>query len=239
MSVPSADPSGEDGAGELALAAVLIAAGVRFRYDPILHIYTSLATGNVVPAATVHGWVVDYSANLGQSLKVLTQQLRDGSITVAEWQLAMRQSIKDAHLATAIAAKGGRDQMTQADYGRVGQLLRQEYQFLSRFADGIADGSIPLDGRVLQRAAQYAQASRETYETFWRRETQRRGADEERNVRGATDSCTSSRRPGCVEETERGWVTIGTLSLPGSRTCLASCQCHLETRNSITGQVYA
>jgi hypothetical protein len=216
-----------------------VSAPPRFTYDPVLHRYRNGSTGRFVSAETVHGWVVDYSANLGKSLRDLTQQLRAGSVTLAEWQLTMAQSVKDAHIAAAIAAKGGRAQMTQADWGRVGQILRQEYGYLGRLADGIADGSIPLDGRVLARAEQYGKAARETYANIWRRETQRRGADEERNVRGKRDSCEAgSDRPGCIEETARGWVSIGSLSLPGARTCLGNCGCRIETRNSVTGQVF-
>jgi hypothetical protein len=204
----------------------------RFTFDPVSMRYRS-ASGRFVSSQQVHGYILDYSDALGKSLRGLTEQLRAGSLDLRSWQLAMRDAVKAGHLAAGMAAKGGRAQMTQSDYGRIGQALRQEYGFLNRFAEGIADGSIPLDGRVLARAEQYGKASRETYENINRRETQRRGADEERNQRGKTDSCD-----GCLSETARGWVAIGTLSLPGTRTCLSNCGCHIETRNSATGQMF-
>jgi hypothetical protein len=213
----------------------------RFTFDPVSMRYRNAASGRFVSSQQVHGWMLDYSDNLGKSMRGLTEQLRAGQMDLRSWQLAMRDAVKAGHLATGMAAKGGRAQMTQADWGRLGNLLRREYQYLGRLADGIADGSIPLDGEVLRRSAQYGKAARETYENIWRRETQRRGADEERNVKTKLESCTArDGRPGCVEETARGWVKIGSggLSLPGERACWANCGCYIETRNSVTGQVF-
>jgi hypothetical protein len=201
----------------------------RFRFDPVSMRYRS-ANGRYLAASDVHGYILDYSNALGTSLRGLTEQLRAGSLDLRSWQLAMRDAVKAGHLAAGMAAKGGKSQMTQSDYGRIGQILRTEYGYLNRLVEGIANGSIPLDGRVLQRAEQYGKAARETYMVIERREYQLRGKTEERNVRGKHDSCEAGVRPGCVEETARGWVSIGTLSHPGSRTCLGNCGCRLEFR---------
>jgi hypothetical protein len=50
------------------------------------------------------------------------------------------------------------------------------------------------------------------------------------------DSCKSSKRPGCIEEAQKGWQPIGTLSVVGSRTCLSNCRCSFSYRRSSTGE---
>lgn len=51
----------------------------------------------------------------------------------------------------------------------------------------------------------------------------------ERNILGeAEQHCHNSKHlPGCVELTERKWQPIGTLPLPGRRTCSYQCKCRI------------
>jgi hypothetical protein len=192
------------------------------------------ANGRFVSSQQVHGYVVDYSTNVGKALRTLTEQLRVGQVTLAEWQLAMAGEIKAAHLAAGMAAAGGKAQMTQATYGAIGQRLRQEYQYLQKFADGIANGIISLDGRILQRAEQYGRDARETYQRIMQREAARRGYDEERRFLHGNEHC-----PECVEYAARAWQPIGTLPPPGDQSsCRANCLCTKSFRNSVTGQVF-
>ena len=76
----------------------------------------------------------------------------------------MMPEIKMSHLANAAAAKGGWDQMSQADYGRAGQAIRAQYDYLNKFAQQVADGTQKLDGTLTRRAQMYAEAGRDTYE---------------------------------------------------------------------------
>lgn len=165
--------------------------------------------------------------NSAKSIKALSQQLRDGNISLADWQLAMAREIKATHLASAALAKGGWAQLSQSDYGRVGQIVRQEYAYLNKLAQDIAAGRQPLDGRFLRRAEQYIQAGRATYHQVEQREMKVRGYDEERNIRHARDSC-----PGCLDATARGWVAIGTLPPVGGRDCRRNCRCTIEYRKA-------
>jgi hypothetical protein len=54
-----------------------------------------------------------------------------------------------------------------------------------------------------------------------------RGAEEERSILGATDSCEE-----CIEEAEKDWSPIGSLIPVGSRTCLSSCKCVFDYRGA-------
>lgn len=206
----------------------------RFTFDPRSMRYRNTSSGRFISGETVHGWIVDYSNNLGRSLRDLTDQLRTGALDLRSWQLQMRDAIKAGHLATGMAAAGGKQQMTPALYGAIGQRLRQEYKFLSDFADGMASGQIPMDGRILQRADQYGRDVRETYQRIMQREVARRGYDEERRFLHGHEHCSE-----CVEYAAREWVPIGTLPPPGDQSsCRANCLCTKSFRNSVTGQTF-
>ena len=98
------------------------------------------------------------------------------------WRNEMMQEIKMSHLANAAAAKGGWDQMSQADYGRAGQAIRAQYDYLNKFAQQVADGEQKLDGTLTRRAQMYAEAGRDTYEATVKAERKKRGLMQVRSV---------------------------------------------------------
>lgn len=160
-----------------------------------------------------------------RSAQNLAFQLRNGEISLTVWRQSMRDMIKNVHLYSAAAAKGGWAQLTQADYGRIGNIVRAEYKYLERFARGISDQRIALDGRYFDRVRMYAEAGRDTYYQVTRAAMQAAGMREERNIRTANESCG-----GCIVESRRGWVPIGKLTPIGRRNCLRKCRCFLEFR---------
>jgi hypothetical protein len=189
--------------------------------------YRHIATGRWVGRDTVRR-ALDTTLQRSQAdMTRLGRDLQAGRLTLAEWQVATAKSLKAAHLASAAAARGGWAQMTQADYGRVGHKLRGEYGFLARFAQAIADGAQPLDGRFLTRLSMYAQAPRGTYHDQERAGMREAGYTEERNVLGMADHCDS-----CRAQTARGWVALGSLIPVGQRDCLTSCKCSVQYRKS-------
>lgn len=189
--------------------------------------YRSLATGRYVSRATVRRALDTALARSQVDILRLGRDLQAGRLTLAEWQVATARQLKAAHLASAAAARGGWAQMTQADYGRVGHRLRDEYAYLSRLAGQIADGTQALDGRLLTRLTLYAQGPRGTYHEQERAGMREAGYTEERNILGGADHCA-----GCQAETARGWVRIGRGGIVpiGQRQCLANCRCSIAYR---------
>lgn len=151
--------------------------------------------------------------------------LRNGSISLTVWRQAMRDMIKNVHLYSAAAAKGGWGQLSQADYGRIGNIVRKEYRYLERLARGLNNETVPMDGTFIVRSVMYAEAGRDTYYQVMRAAMQAAGFRQERNIRTATESCS-----GCIAESARGWVPIGRLTPIGRRRCLRKCRCFLEFR---------
>lgn len=198
----------------------------RFTWDRPSARYRNRRDGRYVSPQAIRGALDDaIITNAAKDVRALTQQLRAGEILLSEWETAMRVQIKASQLSAASLARGGFDQMTQADFGRVGRAVRDQYAYLARMSAQIADGTQRMDGTVLRRAEMYVAAAREAYERQQLVEDKARGLTEERSVRGASDSCDE-----CVELEARGWVESGTTPLPGQRICRTNCACLIERR---------
>lgn len=160
------------------------------------------------------------------NIRALADQLRAGQLSVGEWEGAMLREIKIMHTASAAAARGGWAQMSQADWGATGQLVRSQYGYLHNFAQEVASGKQPLNGRLNVRADLYTQAARGTFEDMRRRyEKNNNLMEEERRVLGAKESC-----PDCIEYAGRGWSPIGSLPRIGQSVCRTNCACRFEYR---------
>jgi hypothetical protein len=194
--------------------------------------------GRFVSRAQVKAGLDEAVRKAGLEMQEITAQLRGGVLTVdrlAAWEYEMRARIKDVHLYSAAAARGGWDQMTPAMYGRVGAVLSRgaagagkgQFQYLEGFLQDLISGRQKMDGSLTRRAAMYATAARGTYAAEDGAGFAAAGYDEERNIRNSGDSCD-----GCVGASARGWVPIGQLPPIGSRTCLGACLCRMEYRKS-------
>lgn len=194
-----------------------------FSFAPLAGRFRDPASGRFVSEARVRE-AVDAVADLASSrMAALSARWRAGELTTAEWISAQLTEIKAAHIASALAAYGGREQMTPERWGLVGQMIRREYGYARAMADDVLLGRQPMNGRLDARAAMYGQAARTSYENIRRREEAERGQAWEENHLHASESCSQ-----CRAQTALGRVPIGTLVPVGGRTCRARCRCTLS-----------
>lgn len=203
-----------------------------FTYDPRLRGgaggYRDDRTGRIVTNSQVADALDATLSSSESQLETLYQQIRDRRLSVADWQLAMRERIKAAHISAALASAGGADQMTPADWGRVGRRIRYHYEKLDNFAQEVASGKQRIDGRMLTRMQMYEQASVNTFDILNRRAMIIAGFTEERSIlEPRAHHCGQ-----CPVEAAKGWVPIGELIPIGERQCLTRCRCKIEYRNS-------
>lgn len=197
-----------------------------FRWDRAAARYLD-ARGRYVPASTVRGWLDTALETAGGRIEALTASLRAGTLDLISWEVAMRREVKNVALYSAAAAKGGWAQMSDADYGRVGQYVRGQYGYLRGFAQDVQTGRQAMDGRLVSRAKLYGEAGRPLYHRMEIAEQKVRGMTERRNIRYKGDSC-----PGCEEAAAAGWVPItgGGVAEIGERDCRTRCRCSWEFR---------
>jgi hypothetical protein len=91
----------------------------------------------------------------------LAQSRSEGTLSANAWEREMRSLVKACHIDMAALGRGGRRQMAPADWGRVGAAVKQQYQYLGRFADDTANLS---EAQVRARAGLYVEAATAAYE---------------------------------------------------------------------------
>ncbi len=198
----------------------------RYRWDG--RRYRDSVSGRYVGAATVRRALDTVLRNDERRARTLADDLRAGRISRDAWHREMRGLVAEAHLYSAAAARGGWHAMTPAAYGQVGSAVRAQYRYLQQFVNDLESG-LPLDGRFSQRASLYLQAARNTFYRADRAVQRANGMTEESNaLEREAQHCAGANS--CPAETAKGWVPLGALLLPGSRTCLVSCRCRILYR---------
>jgi hypothetical protein len=93
----------------------------------------------------------------------LSEKMYTGGISIGAWEEAMKQLIRELHSSVAAIGKGGWDAMTPADWGRLGPVMKSQYQYLHRFAEKIASerDTISID-YIKARAHLYGNAANNT-----------------------------------------------------------------------------
>jgi hypothetical protein len=203
----------------------------QYLWDEAAHSYIDRKTGRPVSWQVIRDQLDNVIDASSQVMRAISQQQRDGDIGLAEWQIQMMQLIKIILLAAAAMQLGGWQQMSQANFGRVGRIVRNEYAFLRNFAEQIASGQQKLDGTLARRAGLYGQQGRPTYLVFWDNTASQRGFDEERSILQPAEHCVE-----CVSEDAKGFQPLGQMIPIGSRICRSNDRCLKEFRNSQTGE---
>ncbi len=193
-----------------------------FRWEPDTGAsgrYRDERSGRFVSGATVRR-ELDRYLDANDPARSLAGALRRREINVADWEIGMRRHIKNTHLNAIALERGGWANMRPSDYGRAGQIIREQYGYLKRFAGQIADGTQKLDGRLDVRAGLYTQAGRESFYKS-KHANLREGVDMVRSIRHARDSCRE-----CID-LEGKWFRVGdpAYKLPGDRICSKNCHC--------------
>lgn len=197
-----------------------------FTWSPETGRYRNTETGKLVSGAAVRDAVDLIADDASEKLRKLAERLRNEELTVAAWQRESMKAIKESQVAAAIAAHGGREQMTASDWGWVGSQVKAQYKYHRDFGAEVADGVIEEIGtRIAARNEMYGQAARVTFEAMRERDDRVRGYTEERSVIHSGKPCTM-----CAAEAAKGYVTIGEIVPIGSRTCLSRCRCTIERR---------
>jgi hypothetical protein len=136
----------------------------------------------------------------------------------------MRREIKDAHLVAAALAVGGFINMTPADYGRAGQLIREQYGFLREFADDIQSGKRILDGNFDRISRKFIESGRKTYYSAMDAAIAAGEVTHIRSRLNPADHCDE-----CIALDGRWYrISDNTYTRPGFRICREYCKCSEE-----------
>lgn len=205
----------------LLLAAALLGTLYVWRPDRgVAGQFVHSGTGRVITAIAVRRELDRYLDVNGRQMRALALQLRNGNISLAQWELAMRRAIRNAHLNAIALQRGGWSQMTLADFQRAGAIIRDQFVYLKKFGLDIADGTQRMDGSLDWRANLYGQAPRNSFYQSLHANLPFE-VTHVRSIRHARDSCRD-----CIA-LNGVWFVIGdpAYKLPGDRQCLHNCRC--------------
>lgn len=194
-------------------------------FDVATGTYRSPAGAVVAPEAI--SAALEQVITAGQArIAVHAHRLADGTSDLLAFRTAVQAELRIGHVAAGMAAHGGKDAMDASTRGFLGAQIRTQNSYLSNLALDWAQGRMS-PAQLNARMAMYPEAFHSTFEAVRRRDAPGRGFDQERNILGSGKPCA-----GCLAETARGFVPVGTLSAPGSRQCVSRCRCRLIYRNS-------
>lgn len=132
-------------------------------YDNTSHRYRNTATGKYIGQKQMTELRDQFVEAKRESVQILAAELANGTKSIQEFELAFRREIKTVFLDQYVLGKGGRGNMTQSDFGTVGYLVKQQYQYAHDFALDIASGKLS-QAQIAQRAGLYMDSSTQSFE---------------------------------------------------------------------------
>lgn len=182
--------------------------------------YIDPETGRFVPKqAEVRALDERITTGIDQ-IRAVTAGVLSGAVTVAEWQTAIAVELRRMHTQAAALGRGGWQQMTPRDWGRVGRKLRDEYAYLGNFATTLAGGNLS-EAQVNARLTLYVNGIWSSYWKGARGAMEGAGMTEERRVLTPAEHCRD-----CEGYAAEGWQPLGSLPEPGEGSaCGHNCRC--------------
>jgi hypothetical protein len=189
------------------------------------------ASGRVRTRAELRREIDGLVSHTKREAKRLAQSVYSGKITAVEFDIAMRELLKSGHIVAASVGRGGRDRMSARDWGKVGQKIKWQYGYLTKFSRKIAR-DILSEAASANRVQLYADALHVTfYRSFYdemkdRPEDQPTGKDGKpllvKLVQNSMEGC-----PDCKADADEGWMELDEMGELGSRECGDFCKCDL------------
>lgn len=131
-------------------------------WDGTKNRYRNSETGKVVTERRMRGIRNQIIERYSPFVDDICRNLADG-LPFPTWVTQMRAEVKDAFVSQYILGKGGRELMTQSDWGKLGHMLRNQYSYLDGFAEDIRQGNLSM-AQIQARARMYIASSTQAYE---------------------------------------------------------------------------
>jgi hypothetical protein len=208
-------------------------------YDPRLKGsgYRNTNTGQVMSREAVRDLVVRAVSGSQGDVGYLAGAVAGGAISPSEWYNAMREEIKDSYISQYLTGIGGRDVMTQADWGSVGGMIADQYRYLEGFYAEVKAGDMSAEA-IAARANMYINSSREAFERAQAKANAKR-TKEHKWARTPAESCDD-----CIALEALDWQPVdepfiapssGKTAIPGNGAtiCLTNCKCYIDYKGQV------
>jgi hypothetical protein len=134
-----------------------------FVWNDKSHRWRDTSTGRYISQTRMNNMRDAYLDSKKMQTGELIDRLYRGEITSNQWALEMRQLVKETYINEYLAAHGGVESMTQADWGRLGHMLRDQYAYLDKFQADLNAGKMTA-GQAKVRAGMYIESASQAFE---------------------------------------------------------------------------
>jgi len=106
--------------------------------------YKNSDTGKFLSNKRARQYVDESIAASGNVTETMAAMVRGDppKMSPQTWRQAMRREIKDEYLRQYLLGRGGVGQMTPADWGSIGGMLKKQYTYLDRFGHQVDLGQL-------------------------------------------------------------------------------------------------
>lgn len=164
----------------------------------------------------------DYITQQQKGIEQVTSNLLSNEISLAQWEESMALRIKRLNSTAYLLGKGGTLRYDSAvDKGRIGIIVRGEYERLRRFTNAIESGEL-TPAKIKWRARLYATKAYSIHQRAEQYSHTDEGFLFEKNILSSVENCAD-----CLYFASLGIVELGTIPPVGlDRKCLNNCRCH-------------
>jgi hypothetical protein len=177
--------------------------------------------GKSIPPETVRRWVLETVEQAKANLKAIGEGFTTHRNT-AEWVTASRSELRRMHTALAMVAQGGRSQMDVKAWGRVGNMIKSEANYLRQFERDLANGKVS-DAQLLARVLAYGEGGYKVYQNMVKAREAEAGMFARRVLGASEKHCDD-----CLEAASPDFVPAHEVREIGDSQCGSLCHCDVE-----------
>ena len=126
--------------------------------------YRSPETGRFIGIDDMNGLRTEFMTSQKERLEGVTTVFDAGTIDSLTYERQVKEIIKQTYIDNYVMGKGGRLSMTQADWGSVGGMIKEQYGYLNPFLAQIERGELS-QAQINARLKMYINSASEA---FWR-----------------------------------------------------------------------
>lgn len=198
--------------------------------------YRSMQSGRFVARSRITELMEAQIVAAERRMQALSTAFHEGQLMPSVWVVAMRNELRRVMLQQMALAKGGFDQLSQADYITAERELAQQYAKLTGTAQDVASATLSLP-QLLNRARGYAGGARIAHNRL-RRDMAEDDAEWVRIARRVLDP-QAEHCDDCMIYYQLGWQRAKDLIVPGERCqCGGHCRCKIKWHKVPAGDVH-
>ena len=199
-----------------------------YYFDKRNHNYIRAPTGRFVARGRIIELLEKSVAGRERRLFEGIRRLVDGTRSPQVFLSHAKVMLKRQYLQEAALAAGGWDQLTPADFGRVGGKLRAQYRRLSEMTAGVRDGEVS-EAQALNRMQMYMGNARAEYFEVERERLPPVPQGQTRIERRRLGAKDKGNCDDCLRYDDMGWQPEGALPVPAQASlCNGNCRCDLR-----------